>query len=101
MHYLDIGGRHAQRIRHHLGKDRRGALAMWGEPSLDRDLARRLNDDPRVIGQARDTAAGALDDRGQADANARCSRDAWLTSLGAPVVVVRQLQGAVQSARSY
>ena len=63
---------------------------------MDRDLARRLNDDPRVIRQARHTAAGALDDRGQADANARCPRDAWLPRLGAPVVVVRQLQGAVQ-----
>src|SRR5215831_19279253 len=63
---------------------------------MDRDLARRLNDDTRVIRQARDTAAGAFDDRGQADANARCPRDAWLPRLGAPVVVVRQRQGAVQ-----
>jgi hypothetical protein len=63
---------------------------------MDRDLARRLDDDTRVISQARDTAAGALDDRGQADARERGTRDAWSTRLGAPVVVVRQRQGAVQ-----
>ena len=28
VHHLDIGGRHAQRIRRHLGEDRRGALAV-------------------------------------------------------------------------
>jgi hypothetical protein len=67
VHHLDVCRRHAQRIGHHLGKNRGGALAMGRKPGVDRDLAPWLDYDPGVIGEARHTAAGAFDDRGQTD----------------------------------
>ena len=63
---------------------------------MDRDMAGGLDDDAGVVGEGRHTAAGALHDRGQADPDEWPARGARLTGLGAPAVVCRQLQGAVQ-----
>src|SRR5712691_6163085 len=63
---------------------------------MDCDVARRLNDDAGVVGEARDAATGALDHRCQADPDERRTRVSLLTGVRAPTVVVRQFEGTVQ-----